>query len=175
MEGIRVYIPMVVLALLGLVLQFVLSNAIQIGNATPNFVIAFALIIAVVYPVFGSVVIGFLMGLLYNLLGTGPVGGLALVLTIMTYLLMQLFRRMEAPNFFFSLGILFVGAFLCELFYGILTGVFVSGISVSEALRLRALPCGVYDALITCVLYPLPALLMRVMANRGQDAGVWKM
>ena len=174
MEGIRVYIPMVVLALLGLVLQFVLSNAIQIGNATPNFVIAFALIIAVVYPVFGSVFIGFLMGLLYNLLGSGPVGGLALVLTIMTYVLMQLFRRMEAPNFFFSLGILFVSAFLCELFYGILTGVFVSGISVSEALGQRALPCAVYDVLVGCVLYPLPSLLSRVAKMRQVKPGDWK-
>lgn len=175
MESIRIYIPMVVLALLGLVLQFVLSNAIQIGSATPNFVIAFALIIAVVYPVFGSVVIAFIMGLLYNLLGAGPVGGLALVLTLLTYLLIQLFRRMEAANFVFALATLFISAFLAELLYGILTGVFVSGISVSEALRLRALGCGVYDALVTCVLYPIPALAMRIMANRSQSVGDWKM
>ena len=175
MEGVRIYIPMVILALLGLVLQFALSNAIQIGNAMPNFVIAFALIIAVVYPVFGSVVVAFVMGLLYNLLGAGPVGGLALVLTLLCYLLTQLFRRMESANFLFALITLFITAFLAELFYGILTGVFVSGISVSEALRLRALGCGVYDALVTCVLYPIPALVMRIMTNRGQGAGDWKM
>lgn len=174
MDGIRSFVPALVLALVGIILQGLLANAITIGNATPNFIVAMALVIAAVFPTFGSVVLAFLMGLAYNLLCSGTLGTMALVLTLLSYLIVQIFSRMEQVNLIFALIVLFVLGFLAELFYGLLAVTFVSGISVSQALTLRALPCGVYDALISCVLYPLPALLGSFMANGKQDKGTWR-
>ena len=151
-----------------------MANAISIGNATPNFIIAFALIIAAVYPTFPSVVMGFAMGLLYNLLCSGTVGSMALVLTLMTYIVVVIFSGMENTNLIFGLVAMLIAGFLAEVLYGLIAGIFVSGISVSEALTYRALPCGVYDALLTCVLYPLPALAVRIMVNRQAGSGDWK-
>lgn len=175
MESIRAFIPALIMALLGLILQSVLANAISIGHATPNFVIAFAIILSALYPTFASVVLSFAMGLLYNLITAGPVGAMALVLTLLSYLMVQLFSRMEAPNFFFALGIIAITIFLAELFYGLLTAAVVSGISVSEALVQRALPCGVYDVLIGCVLYPIPSLISRAAMMRQPKPGDWKL
>ena len=174
MDSVRSFIPPLILAIIGMLLQAILANAISIGHATPNFVIAFAIIISAVFPRFGCVVLSFLMGLGYNLVTTGPVGAMALVLTILSYLMVQLFSRMEAPNFLFALGIVVLAIFLAELAYGLLTAAFVSGISVSEALVQRALPCGVYDVLLGCVLYPLPSLLGRLAMARQPKPGEWK-
>lgn len=174
MDSLRAFIPALILAVIGMLLQAILANAISIGHATPNFVIAFAIIISALFPTFGSVVLSFGMGLLYNLFNTGPVGAMALVLTLLSYLIVQLFSRMESPNFLFALGIIAITIFLAELFYGLLTAAFVSGISVSEALVQRALPCGVYDVLIGCVLYPLPSLLARIIQARQPKLGDWK-
>ena len=173
MEGLKAYIPALILAVLGIVLQGILSNAITIGYATPNFIVAVALVIAAVYPTFASVVCGFALGLLYNLLCSGTVGSMAVVLTLLTYAVVIIFSSMENPNLVFGLVAMLVCGFIAELAYGLLVGAFVSGISVSEALVYRALPCGVYDALITCVLYPVPALIVRALANRMQGPSGW--
>lgn len=174
MDSLRAFIPALIMAVLGMLLQAILANAISIGHATPNFVIAFAIILSALYPTFGSVVLCFAMGLLYNLTTSGPVGAMAMALTLLSYLMVQLFRRMEAPNFLFALGIVAITIFLAELFYGLLTAALVSGISVSEALGQRALPCAVYDVLVGCVLYPLPSLLSRVAKMRQVKPGDWK-
>ena len=173
MDGIRAYIPAIILVVLAILCQGILSNAITIGSATPNFFVAFALVIAAVFPTFSSVVLGFVLGLLYNLFCSGTVGTMALVLTLLTFVVVSIFSRMESVNIIFALVALLICGFLAEVLYGLLTATFVSGISVSEAMIHRALPCGVYDALITCVLYPIPAILMRVLGNR-QGAGEWK-
>ena len=173
MIGIRGYIPVIVLVLLAILFQGVFSNAITIGNATPNFFVAFALVIAAVYPSLGSVFIGFLLGLLYNLFCGGTVGTMALVLTLLTFVVVALFSRMEGSSFLFVFVTLLVCGFLADILYGVLAGTFVSGISVSEAMMQRALPCGVYDALITVLLYPIPALFARIVENRQQGSGDW--
>ena len=175
MTGFRAYIPALILFVLAIVFQGAFANAITIGSATPNFFVAFALVIAAVYPRPASVIMGFVLGLLYNLLVSGTVGSMALVLTLLTALVVMVFSRMDGTSLIFALVSLFILGFLAEVLYGVLTGVFVSGISVSEAMIHRALPCGVYDALITCVLYPLPALVENIMSNRQSGQGEWKL
>ncbi len=176
MSWYRPYIIPTVLVILALVCQGLLSDAITIGNATPNFFVAFALIIAALMPTLGGVVVAFVLGLLYNLLCGGVVGSMALVLTLLAAVCMVVFNRVEQQNFLFSLVVLLILGFLAEVLYGLMTGSLVSGISVSQALTLRALPCGLYDALITCLLYPLPLLGTMILNNGvGEQKNTWKM
>ncbi len=175
MSWIRPYILPGVLAILAIVLQGLLSDAISISYATPNFFLVFTLIICAIHPTFGSVVLAFILGLLYNLLCSGTVGAMALVLTILAFVVVELFSRMEQSNFLFSLLFLVIAVFLADVLYGLLSGMFVSGISVSQAFPHRALPCGVYDVLICAVLYPLSYLLNIIISNAGANKqSAWK-
>lgn len=176
MDAIKPYLGPVLLGILALILQGVLSSAIAIGNAMPNFVLAFALIISIMYPRFSTVVICFILGLLYNLVSTGVVGSMALVTTLLSYGLIQFFSRMEGTHLLVAEITIFIAAFIGEILYGLMTAAFVSGVSVSAALVHQALPCGLYDAVAGCLLYPLPALFARVRQNRQTTpSGPWMM
>lgn len=171
MDFLRPFIPVAILSVLALLFQAFFSNAIHIGNAMPNFILMMGIIITILHPTLSSVVICFVLGLLYNLCGSGPVGAMAFVMTLLSFGVMFLFSRMGGTSFLLAIIVLVICAFVGEILYGVLSATFVSGISVSEALTLRALPCGLYDAAISLVLYPLPAFLARVSANQQQPQG----
>ena len=69
---------LVVGAIVAFVLQIALAPAVALFSAQPNFLLAYALVVAIVIPTEAGPVLPFAMGLLYDLTGTGPVGGMAL-------------------------------------------------------------------------------------------------
>ena len=77
---------LVVGAIAAFVLQIALAPAVALFSAQPNFLLAYALVVAIVIPTEAGPVLPFVMGLLYDLTGTGPVGGMALLLVIACFL-----------------------------------------------------------------------------------------
>lgn len=65
---------LVVGAIAAFVLQIALAPAVALFSAQPNFLLAYALVVAIVIPTEAGPVLPFVMGLLYDLTGTGPGG-----------------------------------------------------------------------------------------------------
>ena len=140
-------------ALIAFLLQVLLAPHIAIGFGLPNFMVAFCLAIAVARQDLTGPVLTFLMGLLYDLLSGGPVGGMAFSLTLAGALASSTFRRANNDTTFMAVAVLVGAVFVAELVYGLLFLLFGYAIGFGEALAFRILPCFLYDFVIALAFY----------------------
>ena len=122
-------------AVIAVLLQIVVAPNIALFGAMPNFVVAYALLVAIVRPATAGPVMPFVLGLVFDLVSGGPVGAMAFLLVLMTFLAARAFAVLDNDTLFMPLVI------------------FVAATVLVEAL---------YDCVIGLVLYPLAA---RVLAG----------
>ena len=160
---------LVVGAIAAFVLQIALAPAVALFSAQPNFLLAYALVVAIVIPTEAGPVLPFVMGLLYDLTGTGPVGGMALLLVIACFLASRVFSLMDNDTLFMPVTIFVVATFAAEMLYGaLLIGLGLSASPV-DAFLYRALPCTLYDCAVGLVVY---FVMARLLAGGAQDRGL---
>lgn len=160
---------MAVGALLMAVIQVVLAPAIAIGGIVPNFLAAYALAAALARPQGLGLALPVACGLLFDLLGGGPIGAMALLLLAATMALRQLHRMLDNDTLFIPLGLLVAAAFCVDLLYGVLLVACGYPVPIGSALLLRGLPCGLYDAVLSVALFlALRAVLGRIEARQHE-------
>lgn len=161
MDDTRSAVSIAVGAVVAVLLQLVLAPNIAVFGALPNFVLAYVLVMAVVRPDRTGPVLAFVLGLVFDLLGTGPVGAMAFLLTLASLLASRAFFSLDNDTLFIPVFILVVSFLVVELFYGaFLVG--TGSASVLEAFAYRAVPCALYDCAAALVTYPL---VSRFVAN----------
>lgn len=146
-------IVIVVVAIVATLLQVLLAPHIAIGYAVPNFMAMFCLVVAIVRSDIVGPVLPFVMGLLFDLLSGGPVGGMAFSLTAICALGSWFFQRANNDTLFMALVVLVVSVLLIDMLYGGLFLMFGYAAGVLEAFVYRVLPCFIYDAVLAIVLY----------------------
>ena len=152
-DGIAVAVGAVVAVLL----QVVVAPNIALFGAMPNFVVAYALLVAIVRPMAAGPVMPFVLGLVFDLVSGGPVGAMAFLLVLMTFLAARAFAVLDNDTLFMPLAIFVACALLAAFLLAL--GFDASALDV---FLYRALPCALYDCVIGLVLYPLAA---RVLAG----------
>lgn len=160
---------LVIGGIVAFVLQIALAPAISLFSAQPNFLLAYAIVVSIVIPNEAGPVLPFVMGLLYDLTGTGPVGGMALLLVITCFLASRVFSLMDNDTLFMPLAIFVACALVAELCYGMLLMACGLAANPVEALLTRALPCALYDCAVGLVLY---FVMVRLLAGGTQDRGL---
>lgn len=160
---------LVVGAVVAFVLQIALAPAVSLFSAQPNFLLAYALVVAIAIPNEAGPVLPFVLGLLYDLTGTGPVGGMALLLVVVCFLASRIFSLMDNDTLFMPLAIFVACALVIELFYGMLLMACGLAANPVEALLTRALPCALYDCAVGLVVY---FIMVRLLAGGTQDRGL---
>lgn len=148
----------VVGAVVAVLLQAILAPFMVIGAAVPNFILAFVIANAVARPT-GGIVAPFVLGLLYDLMGNGPVGAMALVCVVLSFVCSRLLMMLNNDTLFIPIVLIVAGTLLGNVIYGILVIACGMDVSVTEALVGRVLPCGLYDAVLALVMFPLLARL----------------
>lgn len=142
-------------AAIAVLAQIIIAPNITILAAVPNFLAAYALVVAIVRPTNSSLVLAFVLGLIFDLLGSGPVGLMALLLVLATFAASRAFMVLNNDTLFMPLVILVVSMLAIEMLYA----VFLIGLgyasSLVDAFLYRALPCALYDCVIALVFYPL--------------------
>ena len=150
-------------AVIAVLLQVVVAPNIALASALPNFVLAYALVLAAVRPDRTGPVLAFVLGLVFDLLGSGPVGAMAFLLVLVTFLASRAFSVLDNDTLFMPLVILVVSTLVVELFYA----VFLMGTGFSagplDVFLYRALPCALYDCVVALVMFPLA---LRFLASR---------
>lgn len=164
----REHIVVAVGAIVAILLQIVVAPNIAIFAAQPNFLLAYVLAVAIARPLEAGPVLPFVLGLLSDLLGTGPVGAMALLFVLVSFLASRAFAVLDNDTLFMPLTILVVATFAVEMLYGVLLIALGLPVSPVDAFLYRALPCSLYDCVVGLVLYPLVA---RLMAGGAQDRG----
>ena len=109
-------------AVIAVLLQVVVAPNIALASALPNFVLAYALVLAVVRPDRTGPVLAFVLGLVFDLLGSGPVGAMAFLLVLVTFLASRAFSVLDNDTLFMPLVILVVSTLVVELLCGVPDG-----------------------------------------------------
>lgn len=151
-------------AVIAVLLQVIVAPYIALFSAVPNFMAAYALVIAVTRPQSCGLVMPFVLGLLFDLVGGGPVGACALLLVLATFLLSRASALVDNGTLFMPLAMLLASTLAVELLYGVLLMACGLDVSLLEALVTRGLPCALYDAVVGLVMFPL---VVRFVVRRG--------
>lgn len=148
-------LAVIVGAVIAVLAQLVIAPNIAIASAMPNFPAAYVLAVAIVRPANSTLVLAFALGLVYDLIGFGPVGAMALLFVLAAFAASRVFMILDNESLFMPIVILVVSMLAIELLYTmILSGLgLVSG--VGAAFLQRALPCALYDCVAALVFYPL--------------------
>lgn len=134
-------------------LQLVLSPNIVLGHAMPNFVLVYVVICAIVMPSRNSLVLAFVLGLVYNLVAGGPVGAMSFLLIMVVTLLASVFSVMDNDNALMPLIAMAVSSLFVELFYAVIMVLSQSSISFFEGLFYIAFPSALYDCVVGVIVY----------------------
>jgi rod shape-determining protein MreD len=147
-----------------LLLQIMVAPLITVFNTVPNFILVYCLVRALAMPTAAGYIMPFIGGLLFDLMGGGPVGSMALVLVLVSLLVSRLILVLNNDTLFVPLALLLMSIVVAELLYGLFVVAFGAELSLGEALLYRGLPCILYDGVVGLVMYPLGAWLMRPAA-----------
>ncbi|EUB32905.1 rod shape-determining protein MreD [Olsenella uli] len=123
-----------------LVLQLALAPNITVANGHINFAIVFAGIVALSYGGPTGVLCGFLSGLVFDLCSTGPIGLMALLLTISSFVLGIENRNRLSDDSSGALVVYLISTFATILVYHLVMLLFGQAGSFVDAFVLRALP-----------------------------------
>ncbi len=144
-------------AVIATLLQILLAPNIAVLSAEPNFLATYCIIVTLLMPQAVSPVLPFVLGLLFDLMGGGPVGAMAFVLIIVTQLAGVIYRNVANDTVFVLLSVLFASLFIMEVLYSILLMACGLNVSFIDAFIYRALPCALYDCFVGVILYFIAA------------------
>lgn len=155
-------------AAIAVLLDVVLSPSMPFFSSTPNFMIAYSIAIGMLSRGNVSYGIAFVLGMIADLLGYGPVGLLSILLIAAvaverTYL--NDFARSKGFSGFIALICTTLGV---EVLHAFGTVIFMAGIDPIDAVVFIALPCSLLDCVLVVVLY---SVMGRILIPRSTGYG----
>lgn len=142
-------------------LQVALAPSMSIAGVVPNLLLILVVTVALVEgPAWGAGT-GFAAGLLFDLVSTGPVGPMALVMTVTGYVAGLLQANLFAAGWLGPLTVLFVASLANSLAYGIVLQVVGQLGSFWRTVVTVMLPTAVYNTALALLIYPWLARFLR--------------
>lgn len=150
------------LALIGaLVLQVAVAPHIAIAGVVPNLLLLVVITLGLIEGRNAGAIAGFAGGLMFDLLGTGPIGAAALVFAVTGYLAGSLSEHMFAEGWLMPLTVMFLATFSAELVYSIVLMALGVGSPFWSTFTHIVLPAAVYNGALALLLYPWLARFLR--------------
>lgn len=159
--------PIIIGAAVAVLLQAVVAPNIGVMSAMPNFVLCYTIAMSVANARKVGYVMPFACGLLYDLMGSGPVGAMAFVCVATAFAASLAFRAFDNETLFMPVAIMVAASFLANLAYGLLMIACGTDVGLLDALLYVCLPCGLYDTVLSLVAYPL--VLRFVLKGKEQN------
>ena len=157
-------IATVVGAFIAVLLQVIVAPNIALGFAVPDFLLAYTVVIAVVRGEDAGPVLPFLLGLIFDLVGGGPVGAMAFVFVLVSFLASKAICLLDNGTAFMPIALVVVFLLAGEVLYGTLLLLGGQASGIVDAFLYRSLPCALFDCVLGLVMYPL---CMRFAAQKG--------
>jgi rod shape-determining protein MreD len=147
--------------LAGAVLQAALAPYLAIGQVVPNFLLLVVVTIALVEGPGPGAAVGFSAGLIFDLLGSGPVGPMILVLTLTGYLTGLVHENMFAEGWLLPLTVLGIATLSAEVAYGLILLLLGSGGPFWGTFLTKMLPAAIYNTALALLIFPWLARFLR--------------
>jgi rod shape-determining protein MreD len=153
--------PTAAALLVATLLQAGLAPYLGIAGVVPNILLIVVVTLALVEGPNAGAVAGFSAGLVFDLLGAGPVGPMALVLTVTGFMAGQLHENMFAEGWLLPLTVLGVASLSAAVAYGLILDLLGAGGPFLLTLLVKMLPEAIYDATLALLVYPWLARFLR--------------
>lgn len=163
----RERIAVLIGAVIATVLQIVIAPNIALFGALPNFMLAYVIAVAIARPYAGASALAFAMGVLYNLIAGGAVGSMAILLVLIAFLASRAFSVLDNDTLFMPLVIVVVSTVAIEFLYATFAVGIGAEVGIGQALLYRALPCALYDVVLSLVMYPIAVRFIAAPAQNG--------
>ena len=157
----RRLLPTLAALLVATVLQAGLAPYLAIAGVTPNFLLLVVVTIALVEGPGPGAAVGFTAGLIFDLLGSGPVGPMILVLTLTGYLAGLMHENMFAEGWLLPLTVMAIASLSAEVAYGLILILLGSGGPFWSTFFTKMLPGAVYNTVLALLIYPWLARFLR--------------
>ena len=154
-------LPVIAALLAAAVLQAGLAPYLSIGGVVPNFLLLVVITIALVEGPTSGAVVGFSAGLIFDLLGSGPVGPMLLVLTLTGYLTGLMHENMFAEGWLLPLTVLAIATLSAEVAYGLILILLGAGGPFWSTFLTKMLPGAIYNTALALLIYPWLARFLR--------------
>lgn len=157
----RRLLPTIGAVVFAALLQAGLAPYLAIGGVVPNFLLLVVVTLALVEGPSAGCGVGFACGLIFDLLGAGPVGPMVLVLTTTGYLAGLLHENMFAEGWLLPITVLGIAALGSEIAYGLVLDLVGAGGPLLLTFMTKMLPAAVYNTALALVAYPWLARILR--------------
>jgi rod shape-determining protein MreD len=158
---VRRALPTIAALLAAAILQAGLAPYLSIGQVVPNFLLLVVITIALVEGPGPGAAVGFSAGLIFELLGSGPVGPMLLVLTLTGFLTGLMHENMFAEGWLLPLTVLAIATLSAEVAYGAILILLGADVPFWSTLLTRMIPGAVYNTALALLIYPLLARFLR--------------
>lgn len=150
-QNTRVIIIGAVVAVLA---QIILAPNMMLFSVMPNLLVVYSVVISMLLPGKSSVILAFVLGILADCLGFGPVGALAFLLLITTFVAQKLMEVYGGASLPVSLLVMAVLILIVEFCYaGFIVS--INHVSFVDAFLYLALPESIYDCGWGLIILPL--------------------
>lgn len=157
----RRLLPTAGAVLVAALLQAGLAPYLAVGGVVPNFLLLVVVTLALVEGPTAGCSAGFACGLIFDLLGTGPVGPMVLVLAVSGYLAGLLHENLFAEGWLLPITVLGAAALGSEIAYGIILGLIGAGGPFASTFLTKMLPAAAYNTSLALFVYPWLARILR--------------
>lgn len=137
-----------------------LSSYLTIGGVAPNFLLLVVITLALVEGPGAGAALGFVAGLLFDLLGAGPVGPMALALTVTGYFAGLLHEVIFAEGWLLPVSVLGIASLMTGIVYGSMLNLLGSIDGFWSMFFTHVLPGAVYNTVLALLVYPWLARLL---------------
>ena len=155
------FLPTAAAILGAALLQVGLAPYLAIGGVVPNILLIVVVTLALVEGPMPGATAGFAAGLIFDLLGSGPVGPMALVLAVTGFMAGLLHEHMFAEGWLLPLTVLAIASLGSSLAYGIILDVLGVGGPFLLTFFTKMLPEAIYDTALALLVYPWLARFLR--------------
>ena len=154
-------LPTIAAILAAALLQAGLAPYLAIGGVVPNFLLVVVVTLALVEGPAAGASAGFAAGLIFELLGSGPVGPMVLVLTVTGFMAGLLHENMFAEGWLLPLTVLAIASIASTLAYGLMLDLLGAGGPFVLTFFTKILPEALYDTALGLLIYPWLARFLR--------------
>jgi len=158
---VRRALPTAGAILAAVLLQVGVAPSLAIAGVVPNFLLLVTVTLALVEGPNWGCVAGFSAGLLFDLLGSGPIGPMALVLAVVGFVAGMLSANMFAEGWLLPLSVLAIASVVTGMAYGLVISIFGGAGTFWETFVSVVLPEALYNTALGLLIYPVLARFLR--------------
>lgn len=156
-------------AVVAALIQSTIVPYLQIGDATPDLVLVFAVTATIAGTVEAGLLSAFIGGLIIDLLAPRPLGMTAFMLLLSVGLAAVLGRTLDRVRYLVPAIAVFLGSILSSVLFLVLYGALRERIPVDDPVR-AMLPDAIYSTIVAVIVGPIAVGLRRRAAERERVA-----